>query len=74
MVNMIASPSHLLQAETKSVPKTNVVSERDFAQLDCLLHQKPNANLFANNKTSKWLDSKSQEERQDLLKSLHHCS
>ena len=70
------NPSHLLQAETKSVPKTNVVSERDFAQLDRLLHQKPNATtlclegmiLFANNKTSRWLDSKSQEERQDLLK------
>ena len=52
------SLSHLLQAETKSVPKTNVVSERDFAQLDHLLHQKPNATtlclegmiLFANNK------------------------
>ena len=45
--------------ETKSVPKTNVVSERDFAQLDRLLREKPNAStlslegmiMLANNKT-----------------------
>ena len=71
MVNMIL---HLISYKLKQ--KTNIVSEKDFAQLDCLLHQKPNATtlclegmiLFANNKTSRWLDSKSQEERQDLLK------
>ena len=70
------NPSTQLQTETKSVPKTNVISERDFSQLDRLLHQKPNAStlclegmiLFANNKTSKWLDSKSPEERQELFK------
>ena len=66
----------LLLAETKSVLNTNIVSKRDFAQLDCLLCQKPNATtlcleamiLFANNKMSRWLDSKSLEERKDLLK------
>ena len=26
--------------QAKSVPKTNTVSERDFAQLDCLLREK----------------------------------
>ena len=58
------------------MPKTNVISERDFAKLDRLLHEKPNATtlclegmiLFANNQTSHWLDSKSVEEKQDLLK------
>lgn len=55
-----------LESETQSVPKTNVVSERDFAKLDCFLHEKPNAStlslealiLFTNNQTAKWLDSK----------------
>ena len=28
------NPSTLLTAETKSVPKTNVISERDFAKFD----------------------------------------
>ena len=30
-----------------SVPKTNVVSERDFAMLDRLMRLKPNATLVA---------------------------
>ena len=33
--------------EIASVPKTNVVSERDFAQLDRLLRQKLNASTLA---------------------------
>ena len=38
------NPSIQLTAETKSVPYTNVIiSERDFAKLDCLLREKPNA-------------------------------
>ena len=49
-----------LIAETKSFPKTNTISERDFAQLDCFLREKPNASilslealiLFCNNKTA----------------------
>ena len=63
--------------EIASVPKTNVVSERDFAQLDRLLRQKPNAStlaleamiLFANNKTAGWLKSKTETEIADLLRS-----
>ena len=31
------NPSARLVSETKSVPKTNTVSERDFAKLDRLL-------------------------------------
>ena len=53
-----------LVTDTTSVPKTNTVSERDFAQLDHLLREKPNASilsleamiLFNNNKTAKWLN------------------
>ena len=60
--------------EIASVPKTNVVSERDFAQLDRLLRQKPNAStlaleamiLFTNNKTASWLKSKTETEIADL--------
>ena len=63
------NPSAKLTSETKSVSKTNVVSERDFGKLDCLLREKPNAStlsleamiLFSSNKTMKWLNSKSAE-------------
>lgn len=61
--------------ETLSVPKTNVVPERDFAILDRMLLQKPNARcialesmiLFSQNKTSDWLRKKSPEEKERLL-------
>ena len=70
------NPSIQLTAETESVPNTNVISKRDFAKLDRLLREKPNATtlclegmiLFANNQTSHWLDSKPAEEKQDLFK------
>ena len=61
--------------ETKSVPVTNVTPERDFAVLDRLLSQKPNATyialesllLFSHNKTPAWLDSKTKDEKQRLF-------
>ena len=58
--------------ETKSVPKTNVASEQDFAILDRLISQKPNASyesllLFSQNKTADWLHTKTPEERERLL-------
>ncbi len=64
-----------LVSETQSVPKPNVVSERDFAKLDRLLREKPNAStlslealvLFTNNETAKWLDSKPHTEVTQLL-------
>ena len=67
--------------DTTSVPKTNTVSERDFAQLDRLLREKPNATilsleamiLFSNNKTAKWLSEKSQAERSKLLQKARAC-
>ena len=54
--------------------KTDTVSERDFAQLDHFMWEKPNAStialegmiLFANNKTTAWLQSKMQEERKAI--------
>lgn len=61
--------------EVQSVPKTNRASEKDFAQLDRLVREKPNASLvameglilFANNKTSSWLSQLSPEERKAIF-------
>ena len=72
----LVSDNQTLQKETATVPSTNVISERDFAQFDWLLREKPNASLtslenlimFSNNKTSSWLSQKSVQEREDLLK------
>ena len=58
--------------ETSSVPKTNVSPERDFAILDRLMSEKPNAIyialeaviLYSHNKTSEWLDAKTSEEKE----------
>ena len=36
-----------LVAETKSVSKTNTISEKDFAQLDRFLREKPNASILS---------------------------
>ena len=57
-------------------------SERDFAMLDHLMSEKPNAThialeslvLFSHNQTSKWPDSKSHDEREKLLKSAQALS
>ena len=62
--------------QTASVQKTNTVSERDFAQLDRLLREKPNATImsieamvmFSNNKTPKWIRTLSNEYRTELFK------
>ena len=58
------------RSQTVSVRKTNTISERDFAQLDRLIREKPHSTmlsleahiLFTNNKTSEWLHNKSKEE------------
>ncbi|CAC5363154.1 unnamed protein product [Mytilus coruscus] len=65
-----------LRVESRTVSTTNIVSERDFANLDRLRREKPNANtialeginLFSNNKTLKWLDSMSVEKKRGYLK------
>ena len=62
--------------ETASVPTTNVSPERDFAILDRLLREKPNANLvaieammmYSQNKTSSWLQQQTGDDRGKLLK------
>ena len=64
-----------LKEEISSVPTTNVAPERDFAVLDRLLHQKPNATsvaleamiLFSHNKTASWLDKQSSKNKEELL-------
>ena len=61
--------------DTASFPTTNVSPERDFAVLDRVLLEKPNASLialealilFAHNKTSKWLDKLEPSEREKLF-------
>ena len=57
------------------------MSERDFAHLDRLLREKPNASilsleamiLFSNNKTAKWLNEKSEAELSKLLQKARAC-
>ena len=68
--------------ETRSVPTTNVSPERDFAVLDRLMAEKPNAShialesliLFSHNQTCKWLQLKSHDEREKLLKAARTLS
>ena len=73
MYNSVIDPQVI--QETKSVPKTNVTPERDFAVLDRLMTQKPNATyialesllLYSHNKTATWLENKTIEEKKRLL-------
>ena len=68
-------PSYTFMHVTQSVPKTNKVSERDFALLDRFLKEKPNAStvaiesliLFSQNKTREWLGKKTNAERARLF-------
>ena len=61
--------------ETASVPVTNVSPERDFAVLDRMLREKPNARiialeamvLYSHNKSAIWLDQQSCEARKKLF-------
>ena len=75
-------PSKQLVTETKSVPNSNTISERDFTKLDRLLREKPNATtialegliLFSNNKTAQWLHGKSPENREAIFKRARKIS
>ena len=66
--------------EIASVPTTNVSPERDFAILDRLMQQKPNANtialeaiiMYSQNKTSAWLQEKSEDEKEKLLQAARN--
>ena len=65
-----------LSQETASVPPTNVAPERDFAVLDRILREKPNASLvaleslilYSHNKTSQWLQEQKAEDKERLIK------
>lgn len=62
-------------SETESVPTTNVAPERDFAVLDRLVREKPNASvvalesmiLYSHNKTSLWLEKQTVDNRKKLI-------
>ena len=68
--------------ETASVPKTNVAPERDFAVLDRLIREKPNASvialesmiLYSHNRTSSWLEKQSGEERKKLFEAARNLA
>ena len=68
-------PSNEIVNETALCKRTNILSERDFDQMDRKFHQKPNITtiaasgviMFLNNKTSKWLKLKSEEEQAHLV-------
>lgn len=73
MYNAVTDSS--LIEETASVPTTNVAPERDFAVLDRMMREKPNANLvalesmilYSHNKSSIWLEKRTHEERESLF-------
>ncbi|XP_066297065.1 uncharacterized protein [Branchiostoma lanceolatum] len=62
--------------QTKHARKSNLIGESDFGDFDYSNKQKPNAHLLHHssvlmtkqNKTFKWVDSKTQEEKEQLLK------
>ena len=74
--------SESVRNQTKSVTKTNTVSERDFAKLDRLLREKPHASLlalevhtlFSTNKTSKWLAQQTAHKQESLLTSARRLA
>ncbi|VDI62003.1 Hypothetical predicted protein [Mytilus galloprovincialis] len=61
---------------SRNVSTTNIISERDFANLDRLTREKPNANtiavegmiLFTNNKTLQWFDSLNHDKKTEVFK------
>ena len=69
-------PSDSLKQMAQHVPKTNKISEADFAILDLLVRKKPNASIntfdalimWSKNKTMEWLDNLPIGEKQGLFK------
>ena len=69
-------PSDSLKEMAQHVPKTNKISEADFAILDLLVRKKPNASInafdalimWSKNKTVEWLDNLPIGEKQGLFK------
>lgn len=64
-------PPQEVREVASSVPKSNKVSEREFASLDLLIRIKPHATImaqeaiimWAHNKTLKWLNEKNDAEK-----------
>lgn len=75
-------PSPEMEGAYKNVPSTNMIGERDFAQLDLLIRKKPSARIttletiimWTNNKTPEWLDSLTQEQRSQYMTAARQCS
>ena len=75
-------PPKQMSASFQNVPSTNLIGERDFAQLDMLVRQKPSARLVAleaiimwtNNKLPDWLDNLSDDDRSKYMKAARQCS
>ena len=71
----VSSTSDEIRTETKSMPKTNTISERDFGQLDLIKRTKPNISvlgmeasiMFSNNRTSNYLDTLDPKKKAKLL-------
>ena len=70
------NPSASIREGISNCPRTNMISERDFAQFDQKLTQKPTIStiaacgviMFNNNKTSDWLEDKSTDQLERLVK------
>ena len=70
------APNNETRSDLQNCPTTNIVSERDFAQYDQKLTQKPTFSdiavcgviMFNNNKSKDWLDKKSKLEIENLVK------
>ena len=70
------APNNETRSDLQNCPTTNIVSERDFAQYDQKLTQKPTFSdiavcgviMFNNNKSEDWLDKKSKLEIENLVK------
>ena len=68
-------PDHHVVQETAAVPKENIISEPDFAQLDKQLEQRPNISTvavsgivcFVNKKTPEYLENLSQAEKHKMI-------
>lgn len=68
-------PSEEIREETALCKKTNILSERDFAQMDRKFHQKPNMTtiaasgviMYLNNKTGSWLEGMSEAEQEKAV-------
>ena len=68
-------PNDTVINETKSAPKHNIIRERDFAQLDRKLQEKPNIStigltgtvMYLNNQTGRWLEKLSEADRNEYI-------